>query len=344
MTLVAAALIASLGFGAQRVRQDFVCDGCTLVSSGPDNDILPLVVVLHGDEGSVRKVAPLWTPLAENGICRGDANAAPASRTPHVCPSLLSPDEERRPLRVFAPRCPRSEGCTGSWWRWLGDASWMAERIREVGALVGVDPERVYLAGWSGGASYLSMSAADWFPQAAALSLAGGGAPPRGACLPQAGKSCAAIHHLMGDQNPLFDLAVSTRDALVACGHDVTWQLVPGADHAGEWRAYGAQLATIAWWLLDHRAGCASAVQPPLPGPEASSASTQRAPDPAPTSSAPIPSSHPPSVPSTLPPPRSGCSSCEASPSASTPAFAGLLGLLSARGRRSGRRGSRARL
>lgn len=335
MTLVAAALVVMLGFGPQHVRKDFVCEGCTLVSSGADSDVQPLVVVLHGDEGSPRKVGPLWTPLAENGVCRGDASASPKSRTPHVCPSLLSPDEERRPLRVFAPQCPKSEGCKGSWWRWFGDVRWISERITELSGLVGVDPKRIYLAGWSGGASYLGMASPGWFPQVAALSLAGGGGPPRGSCLANAGKDCAPIHHLMGDRNPLFDLATSTRDAFIACGHEVTWELVPGADHAGEWRAYSARVAEIAWWLLDHSEGCAPAATPP-PAPEDNvGIEVPLAPPTAPSLAV--------QAPEAVPPPRSGCS-CETSPIAPTGPWLWALGVLAARYRRSGMKGSRATL
>lgn len=340
MTVVAAALVLVLGFHQERVRNDYVCTGCTLISNGPDGDVQPLVVVLHGDEGSPRKVGPLWTPLGENGVCRGDASAPAKSRAPHVCPSLLSPDEERRPLRVFAPQCPRSEGCKGSWWRWFGDVRWIADRIDEVSELVGVDPKRIYLAGWSGGASYLGMASPAWFPQIAALSLAGGGGPARGSCLSSAGKSCAPIHHLMGDRNPLFELAISTRDAFIACGHEVTWELVPGADHAGEWRAYSARAAEIAWWLLDHPAGCAPAAAPlnaaePDAGIEPSSA---------PPSSAPSITIEAPTV---VPPPRSGCSCETASPKPMGPwrwLWPGLLGMLGASRRRSVVKGSRATL
>ena len=40
------------------------------------------------------------------------------------------------------------------------------------------DPTRTYLAGWSGGATYIGYRAAAWSEHFAAVSLAGGGAPP----------------------------------------------------------------------------------------------------------------------------------------------------------------------
>src|SRR5262249_35410391 len=145
-------------------------------------DPMPLLVVLHGDEGSPDRLVSAWKAAA------ADAG-----------------------VLLFAPKCPKDEGCTGSWWRWHGDPAWLE---REVGALEAshrIDPRRRFLAGWSGGAPYLGLFASRWFPRFAALSLAGGGAPPSdpAICAPRA---CVPVHYLMGDRNPLFSLAASTRD------------------------------------------------------------------------------------------------------------------------------------
>ena len=62
-----------------------------------------------------------------------------------------------------------------------------------------------------------------------------------------------------GRQEPALPLASSTREYLSRCGQDVTWELLPGKDHGGEWRAYAApgRTKTILVWLLAHPAACA---------------------------------------------------------------------------------------
>src|SRR5688500_9495387 len=90
--------------------------GCIVVRGG--DGPRRLVVVLHGDEGSPIKVAGAWREAAK-----------------------------KHGLVVFLPRCPRSEGCQGSWWRWRGDPAWLLGQVEKIAA---IDPERRYLAGWSG--------------------------------------------------------------------------------------------------------------------------------------------------------------------------------------------------
>jgi len=232
---------------AQPAPADAPCTGCVVVmppgaAAGP----LPLLVVLHGDEGSPGRLVSAWKRSAsEAGVV------------------------------LFAPRCPTEEGCSGSWWRWGGDPAWLERRVSAIEAKHPIDPARRFLAGWSGGATYLGLFAPRWFPRFAAVSLAGGGAPPsdRTTCAPPlraatAAGACAPVHYLMGDKNPLFSLAESTRDYLRACRHAVTWELLPGKDHGGEWRAYAApeQTTAILGWLLSHPQGCdadADAAAPP---------------------------------------------------------------------------------
>ncbi|NUP05699.1 MAG: hypothetical protein HOW73_06520 [Polyangiaceae bacterium] len=285
--------------------RDVPCPGCVLVGKrGPD--VEPLVVVLHGDEGSPRKVAPLWAPLAERGVCRSKAGVV------GVC-AADDTTSERRSFRVLALRCPKSEGCTGSFWRWSGSVDWVLAQVDAVRDRVGVDERRVYVAGWSGGSTYIGMKGAAWFPRIAALSLVGGGAPPEtSSCFAGAGGTCAPVHFLLGDANPLFGLADRACDAFSRCGHDVEVEILRGADHSGEWRAYERRAPAIAWWLLDHARGCdakhpdATSLADPLPSaftPPATSSSPAR-------TDAPL---EPAGAPSTVVSHRAGCA-CRAAP------------------------------
>jgi MYXO-CTERM domain-containing protein len=121
--------------------------------------------------------------------------------------------------------------------------------VDAVAAHYPVDPARVYLSGWSGGATYIGFQRGDFESRFAAINLSGGGSPPGGgaACAP-----CPApVYYLMGDRNPLFASAVATRDFFKGCGHEVEWRLLPGADHGGELRAYSRpeQAASLLAWL-----------------------------------------------------------------------------------------------
>ncbi len=214
--------------------RDTPCAGCLLeVPSGLPSPA-PLVVALHGDEGSPAKVAGAWSTVArELGVV------------------------------LFAPRCPKSEGCQGSWWRWDGSTRWLDEQVAALGAHAAIDPERRYLTAWSGGASYASLHVPELAKTFAAFSFAGGGiASPGTACLTGAGGGCAPVHVLAGDRNPHFSLTERTKDALAACGHDVRWVLLEGTDHAGEWKAYARRTREIGEWLIAARRDCSPEPEP----------------------------------------------------------------------------------
>lgn len=241
---------------ARADERDFPCDGCLVVGErggGPR----PLLVVLHGDEGGPSRVASVWTAIAK-----------------------------RRGVVALFPKCPREEGCTtGSYWRWNGEPSWLLAQVSKVEASYGIDPERRYLAGWSGGTTYLTFRFASWFPTFAAVSLTGGGARGGDGCPAGAGGVCAPALYRMGARNPLFDLADGARQELERCGHVVEWNVLPGLDHEGEWAAYVKDAERILDWLLVHDEGCA-AVPATVPAPSGDSAVPAAAPSAAPSSAA----------------------------------------------------------
>lgn len=227
---------------AGQVQRDWPCPGCLLdvsavVPGAPavipgaptSGQARSLLVVLHGDEGSPGRVFGIWRRAAKEA-------------------SYI----------LFAPQCPRAEGCTGSWWRWSGDPRWLTDQLDAIEARYPVDRARVYLSGWSGGATYIGMFAPSFSPRFAAMNLSGGGVPPNNRL------TCAAcptpVHYLMGDRNPLFSLAQGTRAYFEGCRHELTWDGLAGANHAAELRAYTSPEKTraILAWFSAHPNGCTS--------------------------------------------------------------------------------------
>jgi predicted esterase len=236
--------------------RDFPCPGCIVeIPDGTDAPAAPaaLIVALHGDEGNPAKVAGVWAPVAR-----------------------------KVGFVLFAPRCPKNEGCPGSWWRWDGSPRWLTNQVAEIGQRVSIDPRRRYLTGWSGGASYLSLHIPELVETFAAFSLAGGGIADQSMpCAPGAGGACAPIHLLSGELNPHAALAARTRGYLEKCGHDIELLTLQATDHAGEWRRYARDAEPIARWLLSHPMGCAPpspthAPAPPTPAPDPAGAAPAR--------------------------------------------------------------------
>ncbi len=197
------------------------CAGC-VASFTPGPDPAPLLVVLHGDSG--HGPAEL--------LSRWDAWLAPKGAA------------------VLALACPAERGCKGSFWRWNGAPSWITQQIDGLASRRAIDRKRMWLAGWSGGASYMGHRTQELERTFAALVLHGGGIPPADdAC----GHDQRPVFFVVGDRNPLHHLATSLERHYRACGHEVRWTLLPRADHAGEWRGLDAHGADIATWLMSKR-------------------------------------------------------------------------------------------
>ena len=220
----AAMLVASPGLGAEPTSTrltDQPCRGCFV--SLPSGDApAPLLVLLHGDNQSASMLYAKW---------RGWAAA--------------------RQIAVLAPSCPASEGCKGSWWRWDGDSTWLTQQVNAVAALHPVDRERLWLVGWSGGASYIGWHTQELEQTFAAIVIHGGGLAPASSACP---RSPASVYFLVGDRNPLHDLAVGLRRHYDGCGQDVHWSLLAGLAHEGEWEALNdRQGPAILDWLATKR-------------------------------------------------------------------------------------------
>jgi dienelactone hydrolase len=196
---------------------DDLCAGCRL--SVPDGtDKVPLVVVLHGDYQPVPTMHDAWRRIA---VPRGVA--------------------------VLSLACPASLGCKGSWWRWDGAPAWILGEIAKVEQRRAIDRDRLYLAGWSGGGSYMGWRAQELEQTFAAFVIHGGGMPPGiDACASEK----VPVYFLVGDKNPFHHLAKRLRDHFQRCGSPVTWDLLKDAEHPQEWAALPSHGRKVMDFLL----------------------------------------------------------------------------------------------
>jgi hypothetical protein len=81
-----------------------------------------------------------------------------------------------------------------------------------------IDPDRLWIVGWSGGASYIGHRTQE-IERSFAVIHGGGIRPAYADCT----SPRASVYFLVGDANPLHNLAVQLRDYYVGCDHDVTW-------------------------------------------------------------------------------------------------------------------------
>jgi poly(3-hydroxybutyrate) depolymerase len=201
------------------------CKGCTLevpaahgTPGAPDRK-LPLLVVLHGDREHAPAAAARW---------RGAA--------------------KQRGWAVLALECPVDQGCKDSWWKWNGDPRWVSDQVAAVAKAAPIDPARIYLAGWSGGATYIGMHAPSWSAAFAAVVFHGGGHRPDAGCPDRP----LPAYFLAGDRNPYHDRVQDLRGWFDDCRQDVVWDLVRGGDHDKEDRALDRRKAlAILDWLAE---------------------------------------------------------------------------------------------
>ncbi|TKC95772.1 hypothetical protein [Polyangium fumosum] len=308
-TFALAALAGGAAEANPRRRVGYPCPGCLFDPPPEGATKAPLLVVLHGDAPGGK------TPLVERDASPFVAAAA------------------ARGVSLFAPMCPKAEGCrVGSFWQWSeGDPpGWIEAQIDAIGREYAIDADRVWIAGWSGGASFLGWNWARLGARYAAVVFVGGGIPPReSACAPAPTPTCAPpAYFLVGDRNPLHHLARGLHERVAACTRDVTWDLLPGKDHGGEWRALGAKgkADSLLDWLSARPRACNTEPAAPEPPP----------PPPPPPASPPPPPPPPQATPQTTPPPAAlcGCRMGERPPGYEWVAFSSALALLGGRLRR----------
>jgi poly(3-hydroxybutyrate) depolymerase len=199
------------------------CAKCTLDAPTEATRPLPLLVVLHGNHEEGAVAAKRWKTVA---IERG--------------------------FVVLGLHCPRDAGCEdGKWYRWARTPIWIRDQVREVIRAMPIDQARIFAAGWSGGATALGMHAPELDRTFAAVVFHGGGQPPltTDACPTRE----MPAYFLVGDENPAHPAAKRLRAYYERCAHALTWDLLPGANHAREDKALDAtKAAEILEWLETH--------------------------------------------------------------------------------------------
>jgi len=179
--------------------------------------------VLHGDNDNGRERAKKWRP------------------------AVL-----RRGWALLSLNCPESRGCPdGSWYRWQHDPGWVRDQVREVTERVRIDTSRIYIVGWSGGATFIGKHLQHWPRMFAAAVIHGGGVPPRSSECPE---RPFPAYFLVGDKNPSHGAAKRLRAYFEACAQEVRWDLLPGANHPKEDAALTPEKASeILEWLATRR-------------------------------------------------------------------------------------------
>ena len=198
------------------------CRDCLL--SVPDHPV-GLLVVLHGDDAGASVAFIDWRDAARHAE-----------------------------LALLAPQCPDERGCKGSWWRWAisehHDPAWLDAQIARVTSAARID--RVYVAGFSGGASYL----ASWAPTHAAatsrVAFVSGGYPASDRCPARP----LSTLFLIGSNDPMIDPHVRPlAEWLATCANvEITWRVVPRLGHADMHAALRkGRAAEVVSWLVDSR-------------------------------------------------------------------------------------------
>jgi poly(3-hydroxybutyrate) depolymerase len=180
------------------------CDGCVFVPAKAKGR--PLVVVMHGDNQRATKMAAAFAGIAAD-----------------------------RDLALFAPQCPLEAGCESeAFWRWNGDPEWIGKLVDDVVKRNELDPDRVWIIGWSGGATYLGHHLVQLGTRYAAIGFLGGGIAGPGGCP----KQKLPVYIVAGDKSPYFTMVRGLRNHLEDCKLPVTWKQLAKLDHDDEWQAY----------------------------------------------------------------------------------------------------------
>jgi predicted esterase len=261
--------------GAPR-RLSAPCHGCKALAPDGDEPV-PLLVLLHGDGETAGSMFDLWAPAAA-----------------------------RRHVAVLALACPLPLGCSpNSWWRWNGDPAWIGRQIDALAEERPVDRRRMWLVGWSGGATYAGYRTQEIERSFAAIVIHGGGTPPAS---DECSTEKASVYFLVSPSNPFYQHQIWLRQHYEACGQDVVWTSTTTKNHEEERRSLGRYREAILDFLANK-----TLREQPAPAPLADAGSPAST-DPALLGDA-VPSAPPPSPAPPLPPPVRSSWRCAIDPS-----------------------------
>ncbi|MBU0494605.1 MAG: prolyl oligopeptidase family serine peptidase [Chloroflexi bacterium] len=184
----------------------------------------PLILFLHGSDG---RGGSTLISLKSEGI-----------------PKLVE-QQPNFPFIVVSPRYPEGGG-DDVWWPHLADG--LAALLTKITAEYAVDPDRVYLTGFSMG-GYGTWSIAALYPDrfAAIAPVCGGASPDTARALCHV--PVWAFHGELDSMVPLIEEQGAV-DALQACGGDVQLTIYPGAGHYIWPQTYDNP--ALYTWFLEH--------------------------------------------------------------------------------------------
>jgi len=194
------------------------CEGCTL-DVPQRNTPMPLLVVLHGDHENAAAAVARWKGPA---LARGWA--------------------------VLGIQCPEKEKTCrmGQWYMWNPKPSLIEGFVAKVESQLSIDAKHIYLAGWSGGSTYIGMHANRWTKFAAVVFHGGGRKPPTSTCPNKLG-----AYFLMSANNYFLKYTKMLGEYWKSCKQDRVWDLLNGIKkHEDEGRALDeAKAIEILDWL-----------------------------------------------------------------------------------------------
>jgi predicted esterase len=234
--------------GTGGVQEDWPCRGCYFhAPRALPPEPMPLIVALHGDEGDADSYVEYAMPEAT--LSSGYA--------------------------LLALTCPRDEGCSsGSWYQWEEerdhDPAWVNRMVDTVEGAYDIERNRIYLAGFSGGAMYMS----NYLPQnsgryAGGLYMGGGWTP-----LHECGECNVPAYFLFGADDYRIEWARELGGVYASCGMETEYEVLSGRGH----EIPDDRLPGVYGWFDARPHPCRAA--PPTPDPtEPGTGSTPPAPD-----------------------------------------------------------------
>ncbi len=238
--------------GTAGERSDWPCDGCFFhpPSGYSSATPVPMLVALHGDEGD------------------------PAAYIEYAMPEPTA----RAGYALLALKCPRDEGCGGSWYQWADsgryDPAWLEAQVDLVEHEYNVERNRIYLAGFSGGAYFLASYAPRHTDRFAGVLYMGGGSGQQDGCPPC---KMPAFFLLGANDGSHLSSSRDTEQFFRGCGHEVQYTTEPGLGHMIATERLGEVFA----WFDARPHMCRMPAAPPPAMPDAG-ASTKPPPAPAP--------------------------------------------------------------
>lgn len=238
---------ASWGQGGEvGPRTHFPCTGClfdTPTEYSHDSPT-PLLITLHGDEGHPASIHRVYNEQPGFGKKAGFIVAS------LKCPKSLNCDQT-------ASVAPGSVKANYSWWLWQRfipehDPSWINRQVDKIERQYNIDLSRVYLAGFSGGTTYISTWGVDNSNRYAGMILSAGGGLKEVETKACDQQCPLAVVISTGLDDFLHPNAKASRDFAQRCGHELLYRETAGKGHT----FIGKDINEGLKWLLNRPHNC----------------------------------------------------------------------------------------